>query len=327
MARPRKQIELGKGYGWLTVLSEASKDATGHIRWNVRCRCGVEYAVQTSFLNNPNCKCRVCSDKHDRSKRRMSAVGDVLNGWRILSEVGKNSQGALLYQCECIYCGHTAIKTRGSLTLVKGNGCVCCKPDYHFIIHGNSATGTLSDGTEFQIDTALIPSVQKYHWKKNEKGYITRSNRGLPKLHLHWLALGYQEAPEHIIDHINRDKTDCRSSNLRLVTPQQNSMNRSIGRNCTTGYVGVCFHKRRNRYQAKISLNNRNIHLGTSSDPIECAQMYNAASQILFGEYCGHQNAVPPASAELKNRIQDKCRPYMVASLIAQMPCTMCESA
>lgn len=28
MARPRKQIELGKEYGWLTVLSEASKD--GH---------------------------------------------------------------------------------------------------------------------------------------------------------------------------------------------------------------------------------------------------------------------------------------------------------
>lgn len=327
MPKPRKQIELGKEYGWLTVLSESPKDTTGHIRWNVRCRCGIEYSVQTSFLSKPNCKCRGCSDKNDQQKRRLSAIGDVLNGWRILSEVGKNSQGALLYQCECIYCGHTAIKTRGALTLVKGNGCAYCKPDYHFIIHGNSATGTLPDGTEFQIDTALIPSVQKYRWMKNEKGYITRSNRGLPKLHLHWLALGYQESPEHIIDHISRDKADCRSSNLRFVTPQQNSMNRSIGRNCTTGYVGVCYHKRRNRYQAKISLNNRNIHLGTSADPIECAQMYNTASQILFGEYCGHQNDAPPASAELKHRIQNKCRPYIVASLIAQMPCTICESA
>ena len=32
MPRPRKQIELGKEYGWLTVLSEAPKDSTGHIR-------------------------------------------------------------------------------------------------------------------------------------------------------------------------------------------------------------------------------------------------------------------------------------------------------
>lgn len=131
----------------------------------------------------------------------------------------------------------------------------------------------------------------------------------MPKLHLHWLTLGYQGTPPYIIDHINRDKTDCRSANLRYVTPQQNSMNRSIGRNCTTGYVGVCYMKRRNRYQAKISLNNRNIFLGTSTDPVECAQMYNIASQILFGEYHGHLNDVPDAPSEIYSRIEHKCRP------------------
>lgn len=327
MPRPRKQIELGKEYGWLTVLSEAPKDSTGHIRWNVRCRCGNAHVVQTGFLAKPNCKCRKCSDKHDRPQRRLSAVGDVLNGWRLLDEVGKNPQGALLYRCECIYCGHTAIKTRGAISLVKGTGCANCKPDYHFVIHGDSATGTLPDGTEFQIDTTLVSVVQEYHWKKNDKGYITRSNYGMPKLHLHWLALGYQRTPDYIIDHISRDKTDCRSSNLRLVSPQQNAMNRSMGRNCTTGYVGVSYMKRRNRYQAKIGLNCRDIFLGTSRDPIVCAQMYNIASQILFGEYRGHQNDVPPATIELQERIQNKCRQYMAASLMAQMPCTMCESA
>ena len=327
MPKPRKQIEIGKEYGWLTVLSEAPKDATGHIRWNVQCRCGNEYTVQTAFLSKPNCKCRKCSDRNDRSHRRLSTVGDVLNGWHLCEEVGKNPQGAILYRCECIYCGHITIKTRGAISRVKGNGCVNCKPDYHFVVNGDSATGTLPDGTEFQIDTRLIPTVQQYYWKKNSKGYITCSNRGIPKLHLHWLALGFQSTPEYIIDHISRDKTDCRSINLRLVSPQQNSMNRSIGRNSTTGYVGVCFLKRRNRYQAKICLNNHNIYLGTSHDPIECAQMYNLASKILFGEYRGHQNDVPPASTELKNRIQIKCRPYMVDSLLAQMPCAICESA
>ena len=104
-------------------------------------------------------------------------------------------------------------------------------------------------------------------------------------------------------------------------------MNRSMGRNCTTGYVGVSYMKRRNRYQAKIGLNCRDIFLGTSRDPIVCAQMYNIASQILFGEYRGHQNDVPPATIELQERIQNKCRQYMAASLMAQMPCTMCESA
>ncbi len=327
MPKPRKQIELGKEYGWLTVLSEAPKDTTGHIRWNVRCRCGNEHMVQTGFLSKPNCKCRKCSDENDRSNRRLSAVGDVLNGWHLCEEVGENSQGAILYRCKCVFCGHVTVKTRGAISKVKGKGCVNCKPDYHFVVRGDSATGTLPDGTEFQIDTRLIPTVQQYYWKKNDKGYITRSNRGMPKLHLHWLALGYNNPPKHLIDHISRDKTDCRTANLRFVSPQQNSMNRSIGRNSTTGYVGVCFIKRRNLYQAKICLNNQSIYLGTSRDPIECAQMYNLASKILFGEYRGHQNDVPPATTELQKRIQIKCRPYMVDSLLAQMPCVICESA
>lgn len=327
MAKPRKQITIGAEYGWLTVISEAPKDKNGHIHWNVRCRCGKEYSVQTGFLSKPNCKCLECSQRYDNQKRRLSHVGEKLNGWRLLEEVGKNSYGAILYRCQCMRCGYVTTKTRGTISNVKGNGCSNCKPDYHFVVRGDSATGTLPDGTEFQIDTTLIPKVQQYHWKKNDKGYITRSNRGMPKLHLHWLALGYQRTPDYIIDHINRNKTDCRSSNLRYVTSQQNSMNHSIGKNCTTGYVGVCYMKRRNRYQAMICLSNRRIFLDTSTDPVECTQMYNIASQILFGEYHGQLNDVPDAPTEIYSRIEHKCRPYTMASMIAQMPCTMYESA
>lgn len=60
---------------------------------------------------------------------------------------------------------------------------------------------------------------------------------------------------------------------------------------------------------------------------IELRKEYGWLTVLSEASKDGHQNAVPPASAELKNRIQNKCRPYMVASLIAQMPCTMCESA
>ena len=134
MPRQAKQVTIGKEYGWLTVLSRAPKDKTGHIRWNVRCRCGKEYMVQTAFLFKPNCKCRDCSDKTDRANRRLSTVGDVINGWRILEEVGKNSHGAILYLCECTHCGYTTIKTRGAISSVKGNMCVNCIPDYHFVI-------------------------------------------------------------------------------------------------------------------------------------------------------------------------------------------------
>jgi len=327
MAKPRKLIEIGKEYGWLTVLGEAPKDATGHIRWEVECRCGSRHTVLTGFLSKPNCKCRKCSNQYDSNKRRLSKIGDVFNGWKLVEEVGKTASGAILYRCECIRCSHTAIRTRGNISITKGIGCINCKPDYHFVIHKNSATGVLPDGTEFQIDAQLIPTFQQYNWCRNAKGYIIRSNGGMPKLLLHWLALGYNEAPTNIIDHINRDKTDCRSANLRVVTPQQNSMNRSLQRNNTSGYTGVVHLKKENTYIARVGLNNRDIYLGQSKDPVECAQMYNIASRLLFGEFCGHRNDVPPGDVAMKNLIKNKCRPYLTEALIAQAPCLATGSA
>ena len=327
MTKPRINIETGKEYGWLTILDKAEKDMRGHIRWNVRCRCGKEYTVQNGFLLKPDCKCRECYDKYDRKKRRLSAVGDILNGWKILEETLTKQGGAIIYRCKCLRCGNESYKTRGEITADKGNGCQNCPPDYHFSIYGDIAVGILPDGTSITINADQIEKVEKYHWHKNDKGYIIRGDCNLPKMYLHWYVLGYEKTPGILIDHINRDKTDCRRDNLRLVTRQQNAMNRSIGRNSTSGYVGVSYVTSRRIYRAQIHLNNKSIYLGSSSDPVVCAQIYNVASEILFGLYAGHRNDVPDPSETIRNRIIEKCRPYMEASALAQLPCSISASA
>ena len=242
MAKPRKSIEIGKEYGQLTVLGEAPKDSTGHIRWNVRCRCGSEHMVQTGFLSKPNCKCKKCSEANRSARPRLSKVGDVLNGMQILSEVGKNEYGAILYKCRCLKCGNISIKTRGTLSVRNGNSCTNCPPDYRFRIHEGVATGTLPDGTEFYIDADMVEKVSKEYWHFHSEGYIISNPRNRPKQRLHRFVLGIAPTDNTVIvDHINRNRIDCRSQNLRVVTAQQNSMNRSIQSNNTTGYVGVTF--------------------------------------------------------------------------------------
>lgn len=315
MSKPRKEIIVGKEYGWLTVLGQADKDRTGHIRWLVRCRCGKEYPVLTGFLSKENCKCIDCAKAQDR--KRLSGPGDVINGFEILSEVGKRDGGAILYECKCLKCGSTSIRTRGSLAAGKGNGCRSCRPNYHFEIADGVAHGSLPDGTGFTIDSDLISEFTKFNWFINNKGYIQRSNRGLPKMMLHWFVMGVDRRHENPIDHINRDKTDCRRNNLRVVTLKQNSMNHSKASTNRSGYIGVFWHKHKGKWSSFIYTNGRHLYFGYFEDKVSAAQCYNYACELLRGEYAGELNDVPDAPCELKERVYRKCLPFMNAETIA----------
>ena len=323
MGRGRKRlpIQIGKEYGRLTVLGVAPKDQTGRLRYTVRCRCGKEYAVQPHYLLSSDPKCRECGHVVTSEKIRLAHVGDEINGWEVLEEVGRNKQGAYLYKCRCMKCGEISIKTQGAMSVAKGQGCIHCKPNYHFQVQAGIARGILPDGTPFMIDADFIPTFEQYCWCMNHKGYIKRSNYGMPKLLLHWMVMGYDHACANPIDHINRDKTDCRRCNLRFVTDQQNSMNRSIQSNNRTGYIGVSYSKKDGTYGAKIGLNNKNIYLGYTKDIVEAAQMRNYAAQLLFREYCGALNPVPEAPAHIKAKVERKLMPYMEQAFIATQPC------
>ena len=324
MSRPRSfEIIIGHEYGRLTVLAETEKDKYGHMTYLTRCRCGKEHIVQRQYLRKANPMCRECSIKNHPAKPRLSKPGDVLNGWRIVEEIGKNEHGAILYRCECLKCGTVSVHTRGDLTARHGNGCQYCKPDYHFRFDGDTAIGTLPNGMEFLIDAGAVSAVSAYHWSVKSSGYIYRTDKNLPKMMLHWFVLGLEAKHDETIDHINRNKLDCRCSNLRIVTPQQNSMNKSISKNNTSGYVGVCFVKSKSRYMASIGFNNRKITLGYSSSPEECAKRYNYASELLFGEYAGHRNPVAEADSKAKTQVEEKLRHYLPAAIIARIPAEM----
>ena len=61
--------------------------------------------------------------------------------------------------------------------------------------------------------------------------------------------------PKEQIDHINGVRTDNRVENLRVVTNQQNQFNQPKAK-------GHYFYKYKNKYLAKIKVNNKDIHLG-----------------------------------------------------------------
>jgi len=119
-------------------------------------------------------------------------------------------------------------------------------------------------------------------------GYGYRKVRFKGKLHLvHrviW-AIHHDEWPNGEIDHINGIKDDNRIENLRLVTSQQNKANTGIRSHNTSGFRGVSYYKRIDKYRATIGVDGNHIHLGYYPTPEEASRVYKETTKEWFGEF------------------------------------------
>ena len=181
-----------------------------------------------------------------------------------------------------------------------------------FRLDGMTAIGKLCSGKQFRIDASDIERVSSISWRVNKDGYVAHYDHLMAsELLLHrWLMDVYD--PGIIVDHANRDRLDCRRSNLRIVTPAQNSANHSFFKTNKTGYTGVYYSKYSGRYEVKIGYRHRRILLGSTKDEGELetlAQMYNIGAYFFFGEYAGALNAVPEPS-DLYKVVTQKCQKY-----------------
>ena len=68
------------------------------------------------------------------------------------------------------------------------------------------------------------------------------------------------------VDHIDKDKRNNIATNLRWVTPQQNMWNRNKRTPPSTSrYIGVSYHKRCHKWNARIMGHDRKLYLGAST--------------------------------------------------------------
>jgi len=105
------------------------------------------------------------------------------------------------------------------------------------------------------------------------KGYINISIDGVDyKAHRLAWKISYNEDPINQVDHIDRNKTNNKLSNLRIVNNQQNQINTNIQRNNSSGVKGVYFNKKQNKWIARIGFNYKKVNLG-SFETIEEAKV------------------------------------------------------
>jgi len=108
-------------------------------------------------------------------------------------------------------------------------------------------------------------------------GYISISGSTHFKGHLFGHHYGWYYTYGNVdfdeLDHINRDKSDNRISNLRIATRQENNWN-STGK-------GYYWHKASNKWMSCITLNNKQIYLGLFNTEDEARECYLKSKQKL----------------------------------------------
>lgn len=130
------------------------------------------------------------------------------------------------------------------------------------------------------IDIDDIKLVKANQWYFDGKYAATNIPNKKGKLRLHNLLLTPQKGL--VTDHINGDKLDNRRKNLRVCSSSANNQNRPS--NNKNGYRGVTWNKRRKKWVAQISINNKNKGLGYFITKEEAAEAYNVVASKLHGK-------------------------------------------
>lgn len=115
----------------------------------------------------------------------------------------------------------------------------------------------------------------------NGKGYFSVKFKGFFYL-LHKLIYCYHndDWPD-VLDHIDRDKSNNKIENLRPANKSLNEGNTGRRENNTSGYKGVSFHLKANKWRAYLQCK----HIGLFETAEEAAEAYNEQAIIAYGEF------------------------------------------
>ncbi len=134
------------------------------------------------------------------------------------------------------------------------------------------------------VDDEDYPVLSRIRWHLTEHGYV-----GHTRFYMHQLIMGFPVGG--IVDHIDRDRVNNQKHNLRLVTTQHNTMNRTGQPSSASGMKGVFFRKqlKSKPWMASITKtiagDKKTHYIGYFATKEEAARAYNAKAAELYGEY------------------------------------------
>jgi hypothetical protein len=153
-------------------------------------------------------------------------------------------------------------------------------------------------GYGVRIDDEDYDKISKYKWYFNKPLYLRNglyvfiSNKYWYELNgtlkhytvtLHRYIMNAKKGEE--VDHILGNGLDLRKSQLRICTRKQNAKNRRLNSNNSSGFKGVNYNIRINKWIARIQIDGKRFHLGCFDTPEEAYEVYDKKAKVEFGEF------------------------------------------
>lgn len=130
--------------------------------------------------------------------------------------------------------------------------------------------------------------LQAYRWRLDGDGYVMRKSAG-KRIYLHHVVLPGSRYPEFVRDHINRNKLDNTSDNLRWLSLKESVQNRGVSARNSTGVRGVRMEN--GRFRARVQSGGAAV-IHKRFDTLEQARAYLDL----------HRSSVLPYAANDNNR-------------------------
>lgn len=137
----------------------------------------------------------------------------------------------------------------------------------------------IKGGSKVIIDEDFFGKATLDKWRISSWGYVVN---GKGK-YLHRIVMEAKEGEQ--IDHINRNKLDNRKENLRVCSCSENQWNRDKTRSNSSGFKGVSFHKKANKWQVYIRIKNIPKYIGIFPDKVSAAKAYDNEAKKLYGKF------------------------------------------
>lgn len=135
----------------------------------------------------------------------------------------------------------------------------------------------MAKGRRVMVDDTDYDWLNQWRWRL-VAGYACRmrlkGEDSSSHIYMHRMIMDAPKGTE--VDHINHDELDNTRQNLRIASHQENAWNRDKQKNNTSGYNGVTWVKKAQRWRAAVAQDGKSIYLGQYKDIKEAVKARDA---------------------------------------------------